>query len=240
MAKISFFTEVFKPAHRQAMSLLWPLLARNWGWLSALWLVSFVVPQGLEEFAHFDQASGPQIALILSLAFVDLSLTFLIYLFLPARALELKNQERPRSLGQLTADHGKDLVSEQLRVAASVIVGIVMLIVPGLIRILQYLFVPILVVVDPRYRAGHLDALDHSKKLSQGLLWPLAWLTFALFLVDAGLYFLEQMPGRDTAESLVWAWQGLLSLISLLMRIYSVLLTLGIYEILNSRKGVSE
>jgi hypothetical protein len=47
-------------------------------------------------------------------------------------------------------------------------------IIPGLIRFIQYLFVPLIVCLDPQYGEGRREALEHSRALSKGQLARLA------------------------------------------------------------------
>ncbi|MGE3973834.1 MAG: hypothetical protein AB7F59_04835 [Bdellovibrionales bacterium] len=78
--------------------------------------------------------------------------------------------------------HVEPFTIESLRVLGRVSIGFLLLIVPGLIRAIQYYFVGYIIQFDPRYERGEVDALEASKALVQGrfflvlgvLIWILA------------------------------------------------------------------
>lgn len=69
----------------------------------------------------------------------------------------------------------RDLVIESLRALGRIAVGF-LLIIPGFIRMIQYYLVPYIVLFDPQYHEGKIDALEEAKTLLKGRLFKFALL----------------------------------------------------------------
>ncbi|MGE0764785.1 MAG: hypothetical protein AB7N80_16040 [Bdellovibrionales bacterium] len=234
-----FFKELLLPAHRLVAQNFWRVLKINMGWLGALWLASYLIPQVLNQLESLAPSQGPNIPLILILTCLDLLISFLLYLFLPRRVEEMLVNQPASLLKKMAKDSAVDLVSEQLRVASGIIVGLVMFVMPGILRLLKWTFVPFIVTTDPAYAAGNIDALQRSETLTLDILGRLALLLFAFTIGDFALYYLEQNPWNSETEAAIWAWQGVVSLISFTLQLYAVLLCFALYKTIKAREGVS-
>lgn len=71
---------------------------------------------------------------------------------------------------------------ENLRVYGQALLGSYLLILPGIIRFLRCSFVPFIVCFETKYDLGEIDALELSRKISKGLLLPIAGLFVLSFL----------------------------------------------------------
>jgi hypothetical protein len=85
------------------------------------------------------------------------------------------------------------LVKESLRATGAAIWWGFLLIIPGLIRFLQFSFVPFVVFLDPEYRAGKKDALKEStRRVNQRFVQVLGILVLFTVLIPLGLSSLDE------------------------------------------------
>lgn len=75
--------------------------------------------------------------------------------------------------------HFTQNVIEEMRAWGKTMAWSFLFLVPGLIRFLQYFFVPFVVSLNPAYEKGELDALEESRRLAKGRLLAL----FGIFLI---------------------------------------------------------
>ncbi len=68
------------------------------------------------------------------------------------------------------------LVIEELRAWGTSALWTLVFIIPGLIKMVQFLFVPLIVLSDSEYNQGRVDALAKSKALSDKVFWPLCFI----------------------------------------------------------------
>jgi hypothetical protein len=79
----------------------------------------------------------------------------------------------------LSLQKAKYLIIEQMRAWGKSALWTLALILPGLIKMVQFLFVPLVVLSDADYQKGSVDALKQSCKLSRKVFWSMG---FALIL----------------------------------------------------------
>lgn len=65
--------------------------------------------------------------------------------------------------------HLNQFLIESIRSWGKILLGLICFIIPGLILFLRYLLVPFVVVYDPRYDQGKVDALEQSHRLYSAL-----------------------------------------------------------------------
>ena len=235
MAK--FFTSLFRPAHQKVVQIFVPFSKINLG-IYGLWLGGHLLTQMLNQIAVAEGNQGPNIPLILVTVCTELTVSFFIYLIIPLRTKEFLNRQNPSSFKKIWLTYAKDLVSEQLRVASGIVIGLVMGIFPGLLRMVRWAFVPFIVTTNPAYTQGEVDALKYSEKLTKGLIGSIALFWLVLALSDLVFYYLEQINYLGQTDIAVWTWQGGVSLLSFIVQLYAVLLTYVIYDMLRSSEGV--
>ena len=77
---------------------------------------------------------------------------------------------------------------EGLKSFVIIIGALFLLIIPGIIKVIHYIFLSFVVFFNKDYKEGKINALKHSKKLSKGLGW---WLFFLICIVP---YFITKIP----------------------------------------------
>jgi len=119
--------------------------------------------------------------------------------------------------------HVHQLCIEMLRVVAKVIVGLVLLIVPGLVWSVQLTWVPLIVQFDDEYLAGKVDALRRSEALVKGRFLGVLGLSLIFFAVS----MLETYKYVFSFESPVFY---LMLAMNLILEVYVYTLFFSVYE----------
>ena len=90
-------------------------------------------------------------------------------------------------------------LAEYLRTLASVLLRVLLLIIPGLIRYAQLIFVPFITLFAKPYREGDVDAFELSVALSRGRLRLIMAVVILSVLTQLGL---EVLPQGETFHAL--------------------------------------
>ncbi len=225
-------TQQMQRASLEGLQLFKPFLKTSIYTLAGIWIGSFLLNQMAHEMMAETRSAGPNLYAIGVMALTEVTVSFLLLLLIPKRLWELRHRRPLPTLGKVTSQYSKDLAAELMRVTAGVVVGFVMLVVPGFIRAIRWTFVPHIVLLDDTYANGKRDALKYSAELTQGIGWWLGaiWLLFTL--VDLALYNIEifgesLVPGSWP----VWPFAAAISLISFAFMVYSHLLYFALYVI---------
>lgn len=109
-----------------------------------------------------------------------LSLVLLTH-WVPLRTYQYEKLWGPENLFNFAARHLKNFSLESFRALGMTLLFSLLLILPGFWKYLQFILVPYVVLCDPEYTNGKVDALQESKKLMTGLT-PLIFVLFLLFL----------------------------------------------------------
>ncbi len=102
------------------------------------------------------------ISMIWSLLYPLAALILILWSVQSQPFLKFWSQTFPQSLIELMRAWGKSMTWSFL------------FIIPGLVRFIQYLFVPMIVCMDPAYAQGQREALQYSRQLSKGQFAKLA------------------------------------------------------------------
>ena len=117
--------------------------------------------------------------------------------------------------------HAEFLCKETFRAAGKSMGWGILLIIPGIIRFLQFSFVPYIVMLDPDYREGRKDALKESTLLvNRRFAWVLGIIfLFGIILPFLTTFFDEYALFEDHPfyAILLAGLDGLLTIISILM-----------------------
>ena len=158
--------ENFSKSTSSLLQELWDLrpLGRWWETILAALLVSFALlwletwMQNLIQAALSDREGTPP--WIWGLVLISLILSLLqplvVFLF-------LLSKDRTFSLAWLR--EANQLLIEQVRSSGKVLLWGLLLIIPGLIKLFQLTYVPLIVLRDREYQAGKVDALSKSAEL---------------------------------------------------------------------------
>lgn len=119
------------------------------------------------------------------------------------------------------------LAIEGLRALGWILLWSLLFLIPGIYKYIRYAFVSAVVLVDPEYMEGKVDALVESERLTMGIWWPLFAITAASGVLVVLIEFQkEKFP--LFAAPLLWFFSfSLLSALTiylnvLLYQIYSV------------------
>ncbi len=144
---------------------------------------------------------------------VSLTASFLLILLIPIR-LDDWYHKRPfqKWLG-IVQPNGWPLFVEGFRMTGQILLWSLLLIIPGIYKQIQYLFVPFVVLFDSEYKSGKVDALNKSAQLSKGIFWNLGF----IFLLSFGSEILFEMDLKlfpflpPTIEKVLFQTLGFLS-----------------------------
>jgi hypothetical protein len=147
------------------LSILGSLLDQ---WITSKMEAMLLSPQGTSHMVWFYGA----LSLIWSLVDPLLGLLLILSTLQPLPMMRFWRQTFPQAMIELMRAWGKAMMWSFL------------LIIPGLIRFVRYLFVPFVVCLDPAYAAGEREALQYSIALSKGRMWKL----FGIFFLSSMLF----------------------------------------------------
>lgn len=232
------FKALLPTATRQALNYLKLSCSVSGGFLLAIFLGSFML-NALAQSMMTGVMDTTYFIAICIMALTDMLVSFFFLIVLPVRLIELRQGRPIQGIGMLTKAYGGDLAAEMLRVASGMVFGLLMGIIPGILRSLRWVFVPFVVTADQKYAQGDRDALMQSASLAQGLLLGIASLWLIFFFLDMGLYQLDQVWWNLQKADSILAWGGslLINFISTACAIYSTLLYFAIYEIRFKAQG---
>lgn len=204
---------VFRDALQFSFQFLLPILKATWPLLLTLELLELVSDQYFEYVSEMIQRRGTESLLLLSgTAFLEFlsGLFFMAAWFLaivPAldrlasHQLERALEPMPR-LGRSFRLYLNALLIEQTRVFAVILWRLPFFFVLSPIEYIRLSLVPYVVVLEPQYREGKIDALDASRRLARGRWILLGSLLLASLLVPILLKQLILGSGN------IWIWEN--------------------------------
>ncbi len=104
--------------------------------------------------------------------------------------------------GEEMVKHFNQIVIEQTRSMAAILWRAPLLIIPALVQYVRLTFVPLIVIFDPHYSMGQVDALKRSRELTRGYFLLLALLVVFSTLVPWTVEELTQGSGGP------WIWEN--------------------------------
>lgn len=177
--------QVYPPAFLASCKVLKPFFLNNW----ILLLVVFLVSEGLIQ--HFTQMklSTRHAMSVNYIAFIGEAFTALFHVifftFLVAQKVSEISDGSPReNLARFALRHIWPYTLESIRALAKALLWSILFLIPGLFFYTRYFFVPFVVLKDPEYQLGQVDALKRSNDLIKGM-------TGTLFLLLVALLSLE-------------------------------------------------
>ena len=156
----------------QAFKQLAPVYLRHPLLLGSIFLTSLGLQQYflyLRQILQVQLAPGSHFLLLNEAASftVDTACQGLLLLSIPAILHSFESSSK-LALGSHMRKNIAPVCIELLRVTARVMRWGLLFIVPGFYKHMQYMFVPYIVMADPRYQMGHVDALQRSEQLLKG------------------------------------------------------------------------
>jgi len=146
-----------------------PLFRKHWLELLAIFTFCETFDQFFKHLNFITAQYGEQnMAAVFGRLTVSLLSLVLLTHWAPLRVLGHLGQLPQESLVSFAMRHVRDFTLESLRALGVVLLFLLLFILPGLWKYVQYLLVPYVVLADPNYKAGQVDALKESKRLMQG------------------------------------------------------------------------
>jgi hypothetical protein len=187
--------------------VFWNVLRRNWIAIICLHLVQSAASQFIGYATDYLRVIGKEdLVYISSIALFEMTFTMLwsaVWIMLISQAAEAELEQRKRqSFGTSFMRYFNQIVIESVRSLASVIWHAPLLFVPALTQYVRLTFVPLIVIFDPDYERGTVDALNKSRRLSRGHFW----LTATTVVLSIAIpWYVEQTIEGGNGE---WIWQN--------------------------------
>ncbi len=118
---------------------------------------------------------------------------YVMSLFMTSLFLSNKTRpatEEPLTFWQFTKNTTYPWTVEGLKATGIILAGLIVFVIPGIIKYVQYMFFSFVVFFNRDYKEGKINCLKHSKKLSKGLGW---WLFGLFFLLP---HFIGEIPNQ--------------------------------------------
>lgn len=212
----------FKPA----FFFLGTLIKSSWYLILPAHILCFCL---IEYFRGMAQAhshnSTVSILMVLAAVLMTLIRSLVFLLIVPGRFDDFRQKRKYRSFFFLLKKYTLPLTLEGLRVVGKTILWLLLFIFPGLFQAWRLYLVPLIVVLNPQYDEGKVDALRHSHKLIRGR--DFVWVPFLVFLAVFDLSYEIFSVAFTVTEPLS---QVLVSVFTLPLSLYSFSLLVHVYE----------
>ena len=226
-------TRVLFFAVKTASRLFVPVFLTGGFWLVSLHALEFVAGQSFGYATEYLHRTGREdIAFIAILAIVELCFTLVwsaAWVLAVSEFADAIDTGRPANTAASLARHFNQVLIELVRSLASVLWRTPLLIVPAFEQYVRLAFIPFVVLFDPAYAKGKIDALKTSRALSARRFLLLAFV-LALSLVIP--WFAESLAQSDKGQ---WIWEnpvGVLIgwLLTLLINTSTTLFLFGVFR----------
>ncbi len=173
-------TELLKKAFRESQRDVKSVWARGW--------ITFIGCAIVLELSHYllllwgefiNPDWGPQLADFLA----GLLVTGTYIMIIPLYCHDVRTGRPTTNFWTHIHTHTNQVVIEMIRVIAKVLVGVVLLIVPGIVWSIRYTFVPLVAQFNKAYLSGKIDALKQSENMVRGHFWFFFFLNIGLLFV---------------------------------------------------------
>ncbi len=149
----------------------------------ALFILQLVIDQSVEHLSSkFKSGANQTIALIVCIILLSLFSEFFLnnaFLLLASKSFRGSKQLGPKDI-----DSYSQMIFEEIRVAGEVLMGFLLFIFPGFNRLVDYAWVPFVVLFEDEYKEGKLDALKASRFMARGHFWFLSTILSLTALVS--------------------------------------------------------
>lgn len=162
-----------------------PLIKSSYGVLLPLWILSELLNQYFDFCIKVAQRGGiDQIIAQLGQLATSITVSFVLILLLPIRLHDWQNKRPYQEWAKIVSQHSWPLFVEGLRMTGHILMWAILFVVPGLYKQIRYIFVPFVVLFDPEYKNGKVDALSQSSELTKGVFWILTGIFVASFSAE--------------------------------------------------------
>jgi hypothetical protein len=222
------FRRGFKPAFEFTLYLL----KTSWYWILAFHLFFFSAAKYFEQLAELNSMSSQMVILCrLTQMLCGLTVSLFLALLIPGRFQDWKTGSPPRSLGLLIKKYTVPLTLEGIRVFVKVLLWSLLFVLPGIFQYWRLSLVPFIVMLNPDYDKGRLDALKHSHNLIRG--HDFGWVLTLVFLalLDSLFEIFNAIVHLPPAIEV----QLTISLLFLPLSLYSYALLVQLYALLEQK-----
>ena len=141
--------------------------------IAALFFVGILLDQSVEHLSTmFKSGANQSISLIISVLLLSMFSEFFLnnaFLLLASKA-----SRQDFTLSSKDFEDYLQMIIEEVRLAGKVLAGFLMFLFPGFNRLVDYSWVPFVVLFEDDYRHGKVDALEASKFIARGHFWYLS------------------------------------------------------------------
>jgi hypothetical protein len=185
-----------------------PFFMQNWGLILGTFVgcelvdsYFVMVSQMLGSNPQASQMSIVIAATRLCLALMELTL---LTILVPMRLKEREQGLPAHSFWNYASHYAVPLTLENLKALGLTLIWSLAFVIPGIIKYLQYQFVSFVVLVDPDYEDGKVDALQRSKELTKGILLLLLGILWVGAILSWGLGYVEEAHPLHRSP-LIWS-----------------------------------
>jgi len=123
--------------------------------------------------------------------------------------------------------YGRDLTAEYVRYMGITFIGFLLLILPAIYFSVIFIFVPYIALFDPNYEKGEVNALERSREMTRGRLFPLfLCICFSAFITQ--IWDFLKIYGNP-------ALYALALLLTLMARVYTQIFWFKAYNLLGGK-----
>jgi hypothetical protein len=198
--RFSQFVSLFSEAGK----VLFPILRLTWPVLLGIELLSLTESQLYALLSQTITARGREdFFLLLFMGLSSLAIEIVLdaaqVLILAAAVLTALGEKPFPNYSELFSQNFGHILIEKIRAVASIALRSIFFIIPGIIESFRLALVPYVVILDPGYHRGEVDALNESRKLVKPI-WPLV--VVAMLAVITLPAVITTIAGGD--EPLIW------------------------------------
>ncbi|MGE4130501.1 MAG: hypothetical protein AB7F86_02630 [Bdellovibrionales bacterium] len=179
---------------RSSLGLTRALIRQCWWILMVIFSLGFAMQLSLEDTATSTLPTDETARIManLTLAVGDLLFGILIFFALSFAYWRLRPQKSPRFLQKpFDRPYLGSFFAEYLRVLGQILLWALLVLIPGFIRYVHLIFVPLIVLFSSDYEDGKIDALKQSQLMVKNWFW---FLLIFLALTGAAQLGLELLP----------------------------------------------
>lgn len=224
-----------------------PLLAQSGALLISLHLIQVLTSQFFTYATEYLRNTGREdILFIASIAFAEMVVTmlwsaaWLIAISGPTANLwrEEFSLSNRLNYGAAFIQNFNQMIIEQVRSLAAVLWRVPLLLIPASNEYVRLSFVPLVVVFEPAYSEGKVDALQESRRLAKGHFWSLSLVVLMAVLIP----WIAQSIAQNEGSELIWenpfgasaGW-----VVSFFINVFATVYLCAFYHLIRARKNSS-
>lgn len=175
-------------AFKKTHTLLAPLAGKHAIEMVAIFLFCEMFDQYFKYMGLIvGSSTGPTMVITVGRMTVSLLQLVLFTHWVPLRVSQFEGQLPTENLFAFITRHIRDFTLESLRAMGMTFLFLLLLVIPGLVKYVEYSFVSFIVLTDPEYKAGKIDALKESQRLMTG--YRVIGLVALIAAIPASMYF---------------------------------------------------